>query len=105
MTQMWIDEQEGYKVGDVGFLICNYNENTGSERWFLRDNPAHTNRSNVPRMLGWCGSYNNVSTSGCGVWKVIRIARSGRYLIEKATPDEVEVFLEEVGYPDLTEDD
>ena len=23
----------------------------------------------------------------------------------EATPDEVEVFLEEVGYPDLTEDD
>ena len=105
MAQMWIDEQEGYKVGDVGFLICNSNENNGSEWWFLRDNPPHINRSNTPRMVGWCGYHNNISTSGCGVWKVVRIARSGRYLIETATPDEVEVFLEEVGYPDLTEDD
>ena len=58
--------------------------------------------SRVPRLIGWCGSYNNISTSGCGVWKVTRIAKNGRMLIQEATAEEVEAFLEEMGYPDLT---
>lgn len=105
MTTRWIDEQEGYNVGDCGFLISNSHETEGWERYHLRDTPAHTNVSRVPRLIGWCGSYNNISTSGCGVWKVTRIAKNGRMLIQEATAEEVEAFLNEMGYPDLTDDD
>lgn len=105
MTPKWIDEQEGYNVGDCGFLVSNAHETEGWERFYLRDNPARTNVSRVPRLIGWCGTYNNISTSGCGVWKVVRIAKNGRMLISQPTDEEVAVFLEEMGYPDLTEDD
>jgi len=105
MTTRWIDEQEGYNVGGCGFLISNSHETEGWERYHLRDTPAHTNVSRVPRLIGWCGSYNNISTSGCGVWKVTRIAKNGRMMLTRPTDEEVAAFLEETGYPDLTEDD
>jgi len=104
MTQKWIDAQEGYKVGDVGFLINFSHENTGGESYILRDTPAHTNQSRTPRLMGWCGSDNNVSTHACGVWKVVRIAKNGRTLVDVASEEETTAFLEEVGYPDLTDD-
>ena len=37
MTTRWIDEQEGYNVGDCGFLISNSHETEGWERYHLRD--------------------------------------------------------------------
>lgn len=105
MTKKWIDEQEGYNVGDAGFLVRNSHETDGWDRYHLRDMPAHTNVSRVPRLVGWCGSYNNISTSACGVWKVVRVAKNGRMLITETDADETATFLEEMGYPDLTEDD
>lgn len=105
MTQKWIDEQEDYGVGDKAFLICFYNENTGGERHTMRNNPARTNQSHEDRLHGWCGSYNNVGTHAEGVVKVVRIAKSGRYLVEEIEGDELQEFLEEMGYPDLTEED
>ncbi len=105
MATKWIDEQEGYIVGECGFLISHSHEAEGWESYQLRSVPARTNVSRVPRLIGWCGSYNNISTSGCGVWKVTRVAKNGRMLIQEATVEEVETFLEEMGYPGLTEDD
>ena len=105
MATKWIDEQEGYIVGECGFLINHSHETEGWESYQLRSVPARTNVSRVPRLIGWCGSYNNISTSGCGVWKVTRVAKNGRMLIQEATAEEVEAFLEEMGYPGLTEDD
>ncbi len=101
MTTKWVDEQEQYKVGDKAFLIEFYNENSGGTRYQLRDQPAYTNRTNEPRLTGWCGSYNNVSTDGGGAWKVVRIAKSGRYLIQELEGAELAEFLEEMGYPEL----
>lgn len=112
MTQKWIDEQvheyeQGpEKVGDIGFLIRNSNENTGTDRFSLRWTPAHTNQSHEPRLNGWCGTYNNVGTYGEGIWKIIRIAKNGRTLIEEVNDEqEREAFLDDVGYPDLTSED
>lgn len=101
-TPFWIDEQESYNVGDAGFLIRFYHENTGAEHYTLRDTPARTNRSHEDRLHGWCGSYNNVSTHACGAWRVTRTAKNGRMLISKLTGDELAAFLEEMGFPDLT---
>lgn len=101
MTTKWIDEQEQYSVGDKAFLIEFSHENTGAESYVLRDQPAHTNVSREPRLKGWCGSYNNVSTSADGAWEVMRIAKSGRYLIQELKGEDLAAFLEEMGYPGL----
>lgn len=105
MTMKWIDEQgfdgRGYDLGDKAFLVSFYNENSGSTKYVLRDRPAYTNITIEPRLTGWCGSYNNVSTEGEGAWKVTRIAKSGRYLIEELGGQELAEFLEEMGYPEL----
>ncbi len=108
MTQKWIDEQvHEYeagpeKLGEMGFLIEISHENTGATRHKLSYTPAYTNQSNQPRLEGWCGTYNNVATHGCGVWKIIRIAKNGRTLLEEVPdgPDR-QAFLEEMGYPDI----
>lgn len=99
MTQKWIDEQDF--DGDKGFLVEFYNSNAECWRYALRNTPAYTNRSNEPRLNGWCGSYNNLSTTGCGAWKVLRVAKSGRMLIEEMEGEELNEFLEEMGYPEL----
>lgn len=101
MTTKWIDEQEQYKAGDKAFLIQFSHENTGAENYVLRDQPAYTNVSRELRLKGWCGSYNNVSTYAFGAWEVIRIAKSGRYLIQELDGDALNEFLEEMGYPEL----
>lgn len=108
MTQKWIDAQVNEyetgpeKVGDCGFLIEISNENTGGTRYKLSYTPAYTNQSNEPRLSGWCGTYNNVATYGAGVWKIIRIAKNGRTLIEEVPEgEERTAFLEEMGYPDI----
>lgn len=99
MTTKWIDGQDF--DGDKGFLVEFYNSTTECWRYALRNTPAYTNRSNEPRLHGWCGSYNNTSTTGCGAWKVLRVAKSGRMLIEELKGEELVEFLEEMGYPEL----
>jgi hypothetical protein len=101
MTTKWIDEQPGYEVGSKAFLIMFSYENTGAEHYVLRDQPAYTNVSREPRLTGWCGTYNNLGTHGEGAWEVIRIAKSGRLLIQQLGGDALNEFLEEMGYPEL----
>jgi len=112
MSTKWIDEQcNDYeqgpeKVGELGFLIRISNENTGADRYKLSFTPAYTNQSRKPRLLGWCGTYNNVGTYGEGIWKISRIAKNGRTLITEVDDEsETQGFLDEMGYPDLTVDD
>ncbi len=99
MTQKWIDEQDF--DGDKAFLVEFYNSSAVRWSYVLRNTPAYTNLSNEPRLRGWCGSYNNVSTTGCGAWKVLRVAKSGRVLIEEMEGEELNEFLDEMGYPEL----
>lgn len=101
MTTKWIDAQEQYNVGDKAFLILFSHENDRVESYVLRDQPAYTNQSHQPRLEGWCGSYNNTSTSAMGAWEVVRIAKSGRYLIQELEGEALNEFLEEMGYPEL----
>jgi hypothetical protein len=102
MTQQWIGPDESLSLGDVGFLIQFSNENNGGSNWVLRDTPAYTNVSNVAELHGWCGSWNNVSTHAHGMAKVIRVAKNGRCLVEALDGEELQLALEELGYPDLT---
>jgi hypothetical protein len=101
MTQKWIGPNENLAVGDVGFLIKQTNENQGWTRYDLRITPAHTNMSRQPKLYGWCGSYNNLSTTAEGMAKVIRVAKNHRVLLEEIDGQEVEAALEELGYPEL----
>jgi len=104
MTTMWIGPDETLEVGSNGFLIENSNPYDGWNRYELRDTPAFTNRSHEPRLHGWCGSYNNVSTYGHGFWVVTKVAKNGRALIKELDGDELAAALEELGYPELIGD-
>lgn len=101
MTTMWIGPDEELELGQKGFLVEHSNSNTGSEFYVLRDTPAHTNQSHEPKLHGWCGSYNNVSTHGRGAWRVVRVAKNGRALIEELRGQELVEMLDEFGYPEL----
>lgn len=103
MAKKWIDEQTEFSVGDKAFLIEFSNSNTGADNYVLRNTPAYTNVSREPRLRGWCGSYNNVSTTGGGAWQVVRIAKSGRMLLQELEGQDLSEFLEEMGYPELAE--
>jgi hypothetical protein len=59
------------------------------------------NVSREPKLYGWCGSYNNLSTTGCGMYKVKRVAKNQRCYIEQLEGDELTAALEELGYPEL----
>lgn len=102
---MWIDGQfdKPDVIGDAGFLISHTNNNHGgATHYVLRDTPAHTNMSREPRLTGWCGETNNISTNACGAWKIVRVAKNGRILIQQIVDEaELAAFLEEHGYPDL----
>lgn len=105
MTTMWIGPDDRLSDGKVGFLVNIENPVRGTDHYELRDNPPTTNQSYRPRLRGWCGSYNDTSTWGMGMWKVERMARNGRAFIRKLDGDELQAALEEFGYPDLTDED
>ncbi len=97
----WIGPDPALSVGDIGFLIENAHENSGGSLFFLRDTPAHTNRSHEPRLHGWCGSWNNVSTEAHGLVRVERLARNGRAFVIELSGGELAEALEDLGYPEL----
>jgi hypothetical protein len=101
-TTMWIDRSQSLRVGDAGFLVRIGNATTGIERYELRARPPTVNHSQRPMPRGWCGSWNDVSSEGLGIWRVVEFARDGRAQIaEVLDPDELASFLNEYGYPDL----
>lgn len=101
MTTMWIGPDDRLTVGDFGFLVHIENPVKRTEHYELRDTPPTTNQSYQPVLNGWCGSYNNTSTYGRGMWKVERMARNGRAFVRELEGDDLAAALEEFGYPDL----
>lgn len=101
MTTTWIGPDQNLTVGEIGFLIENNDENNASSRYYLRDTPAHTNQSHEPRLHGWCGSWNNVGTYGCGMVRVERVAKNGRAFVRELEGAELTAALDELGYPEL----
>ena len=98
---MWIGPDEMLKVGDFGFLIEKSHDNHGWTRYELCDTPEVANISREPRLYGWCGSYNNLSTTGCGMYRVKRVAKNSRCYIEQLEGAELAAALEDLGYPEL----
>ena len=105
-TTTWLDNDCGrLEVGDVGFLVVRTNPYQHWERTDLNDRPAHTNMSGRPMAFGWCGQTNDVSVSAEGVARVIRIARNERACVVRLRGAEARAAYEELGYPDLADDD
>lgn len=101
----WIGPDDRLKVGTIGFLVSHTNTMRGSDVHELRDTPAYTNMSHRPRLDGWCGETNNVSTYGCGMAIVERVAKNGRALVRGLEGDDLRAALEEFGYPELMPED
>lgn len=103
--RMWVDawHLQGVKPGSQGFLVGHKNTLTGNQRFELRPTPPKTNRSQEERPFGWCGTNNDVSTDGYGVWEVIKFSAGGqRVLLEEVTSvHKLSEFLDAYGYPDL----
>lgn len=107
MTTIWIDGPDHIStpVGSAFFLVAHSHHLKGWTRHELRDTPPRTNQSFEPRPIGWCGSYNDVSTQGRGVWRVTRVAKNGRVQLTRVTdPTELREYLDETGFPDLLDD-
>lgn len=98
----WIGPDDMLAVGQTGFLIEKTHSIDGWTLFELRDLPAHTNVARMPKLHGWCGSWNDVSTYGRGVWRVERVARNGRALVRELEGDHLTAALEELGYPDIS---
>lgn len=99
----WINcDDYSTKIGTVGYLVEVWNSNTGGTSFHLYERPLHTNRSNEPRLQGWCGEDNNRSKTARGAWKVVRQNKAGdRAQIVKLAGDDLAAFLETDGYPEL----
>lgn len=100
---MWIGPDDTLVVGQAGFLVETVNAMKGFRRFNLQSLPPHTNRSHQPRLVGWCGSYNDTSTHGHGLARVVRLAGNGRALVEVLVGNELRAALERLGYPELAE--
>lgn len=102
MATKWIGPDYSMKaIGDVGFLVDISNPFRGSARYELRDIPPHTNQSYEPRLHGWCGTWNDTATHGCGMARVERVAKNGRVLVRILEGDQLFAALEDLGYPEL----
>jgi hypothetical protein len=101
----WIgDEYSNFTPGETGFLVEKSHNLKGWTSWELREHPPRTNMSNVPHCVGWCGTTNDVSVHGHGLWRVVRVAKNGRALVERLQGDALQAALDEIGYPDLMDD-
>lgn len=97
---IWTDSDRIEVTGSkVGFLVRHDHLLHGTSVYSLTQRPAHTNRSHEPRLTGWCGSYNDISTHACGLGRISRVTGNDRVQVVavEATPE----LLESLGYPEL----
>jgi hypothetical protein len=106
---MWINIEQAnenrndrnYRVGDVAFLWEIFNTSDASYRRQIGQQPAHTNRSNEPRLHGWCGETDNRSITALGMVRVARIAANGRAQLAELRGEALAAAAMELGYPEL----
>lgn len=90
-------------MSTVGFLVEVDRELDGGARTYsLRQHPPRGNQSGAPTLEGWCGSWNNVSTYGRGLARIVRQARNGRICLARVPASAA--MLEYLGYPELHDD-
>lgn len=98
----WIGtESDQFTVGQIGFLVETHHVLKGWQRFELRDHPAKTNMSFVPRLQGWCGTTGDIACNAHGMAVVERVARNGRAFVRELEGDELTAALDDLGYPEL----
>lgn len=103
-TKMWMDSADRFShSGDVAFVL-EVSPQQKADYYVARSSPGRTNRSNEPRLTGWLGETNNVSTHAIGVWKVVRQATCSAHRVEARRLEgaELAAALLDLGYPELT---
>lgn len=104
MTTQWIgpdDRLDRLAMNLVGFLWKRSHTMKGWDRFSLENRPPYTNKSGEPRLMGWCGTTNDISVTGCGMAKVVRVAGNGRALVQILEGQDLKDALDELGYPEL----
>lgn len=101
LTPQWIGPLGDHRVGDRGFLIKKYHYTKQWTRYEISDTAPLTNQSFESRLYGWCGSYNDVSTTACGAVEVAKVAANGRLLVRWLEGEQLAEMLEEFGFPEL----
>lgn len=113
--RLWMDGE--YTIGQVGFLICTSPQQR-EDSYNLALRPACKNQSCERVIYGWCGSWNNTSTSGAGIAIVLRGCANGRVQVgvitaikngvlgiaDESHREPLKKFLEENGWSDEFDD-
>ena len=95
----WIDNSNGYRVGDVGFLLeYTWHAKGGKSQMRLSDRPGQANMSGRIIVDGWCGESNNVSVYAYGVARVSRVCKNGRAQVVRLWMNEALKAYESLGY-------
>jgi hypothetical protein len=107
---IWMDTDELWQVGDIGFLAEVLEENNAVKYYSLDHQPNRKNMSGEPCLEGWCGTSNNVNITARGLAQVVRVVDgyspddTHRVGVRRITdPATIIEFLEHSGYPDLAD--
>jgi len=111
---IWMDTDEHWQVGDIGFLAEVLEENNAVEYYTLDHHPNRKNMSGEPCLHGWCGTTNNVNVTALGLAEVVRVVGlpengysaddTHRIAVRRVTdPATIIEFLDRSGYPDLAD--
>lgn len=97
------DARHKFSVGDVGFLLeLTPNGGAGVSRLELRDTPARTTDW-TDILFGMIEGRTNVEALGAA--KVVEVAKNGRGKVQTLWDAELDVALNELGYPEIRRDE
>lgn len=88
-----------YTAG-VGFLIETRPQGK-APRFEVHPHPGHTNQSHEPRLSGWLGETNNVSSFARGVVRCVGRSDNDRVSVEPLDGDSLRAALATLCYPEL----
>jgi hypothetical protein len=98
---MWIDNDNDFRTGDIGFLI-EIEPQGQTARTTIRRSPGAKNMSGERVLAGWLGTTNNISHTARGVGRVTAVTADGdRARVTQFRDADLEAALETLGYPNL----
>jgi hypothetical protein len=101
-NEIWAGPDDSVGHDDVRFVaLIEHEIDGGGGHYQLSDHPFCGNQSHAPRLRGWCGSTNNVSTMALGMGQVMEILKNGRVRVELLEGEREIDALGRMGYPEL----
>ncbi len=89
-----------FKKGDIGFLVLRDGDDT--DEMAISSTPWMTNQSGEPRLSGWLGNTQNVSSSAYGLGRVVAVDDNSQTVrVVRVVDRKVPAALAELGYPEL----